>query len=315
MKTADRELPAGPAGPAVRDYLAAGAGFMRGMARPRRPDRRLLDSIADAGLPKGERTVTVRALPQVPRAVPAGGIVEGAGMRRSLRNAMTTFVVEHPDATFLVDPAYCREAPARALAEIPALLRRLVTPPPATIATVDALASAPLSRVPDFALPTHAHWDHVCGLLDLPGLPVHLRASEHDWILGGALPPVGGVRPALTDGRPVVRYELDGPPVATFTASRDLFADGSVVLVELTGHTPGSIGVLARTAGGWVLIAGDAAWHYEQVDRLRQKPAFPGHFVDSDRDAAFATLHRLHLARHLARIVPTHDHDAAACLR
>ena len=62
MKTADRELPAGPAGPAARDYLAAGAGFMRGMARPRRPDRRLLDSITDAGLPKGERTVTVLSL-------------------------------------------------------------------------------------------------------------------------------------------------------------------------------------------------------------------------------------------------------------
>ena len=147
MKTADREPPAGPAGPAARDYLAAGAGFVRGMARPRRPDRRLLDSIADAGLPEGERTVTVRALPQVSRAVPAGGIVEGAGLRRSLRNAMTTFVVEHPDALFLVDPAYCREAPARALAEIPGLLRRLVTPPPATIATVDALASAPLPRI------------------------------------------------------------------------------------------------------------------------------------------------------------------------
>jgi glyoxylase-like metal-dependent hydrolase (beta-lactamase superfamily II) len=227
---------------------------------------------------------------------------------------MTTFTVEHPDATFLVDPSYCRQAPARALAEIPGLLRHLVTPPPDTIATIDALAGAPLSRAPDFALPTHAHWDHVCGLLDLPGLPVHLRASEHDWILDGTRPPAGGVRPALTDGRPVVRYDLDGPPVATFTSSRDLFADGSVVLVDLTGHTPGSIGILARTRNGWVLLAGDAAWHCEQVGRLRQKPALPGYFADSDRDAAFATLHRLHLARHRARIVPTHDHDAAAHL-
>lgn len=312
MKTSDRHLPAAPA---ARDYLAAGAGFARGTVRPRRPDRRLLDSIDDAGLPEGEQVVTVRALPQLPRTVPAGGIVEGAGVRRSLRNTMTTFVIEHPDAVFLVDPSYCRQAPARVLAEIPGLLRRVVTPPPGTLATADALAAAPPSRGPDFALPTHAHWDHVCGLLDLPDLPVHLRASEHDWILGGSRPPAGGVRSALTDGRPVVGYELDGPPIATFTASHDLFGDGSVVLVELAGHTPGSIGVLARTRNEWVLIAGDAAWHYEQVDRLRQKPAFPGHFVDSDRDTAFATLHRLHLARHLARIIPTHDHDAAAYLQ
>jgi glyoxylase-like metal-dependent hydrolase (beta-lactamase superfamily II) len=193
-------------------------------------------------------------------------------------------------------------------------LRRVVTPPAGTIATVDALQAGAPGTTPDFALPTHAHWDHVCGLLDFAGLPVYLRDAERDWILGGDRPPVGGVRSALTDGRPVVPYELDGPPVATFTASHDLFGDGAVLLVELAGHTPGSIGVLVRTDSGWVLVAGDAAWHYEQVDRVRQKPAFPGNLVDSDRDAAFATLHRLHLARHLVRVVPTHDHDATAQL-
>jgi len=308
VKTSDRNLPVAPA---VRDYLAAGTGFAVGTVHPRRPDRRLLNLITDAGLPEGEQVVTVRALPQVSRAVPAGGLVEGASVRRSLRNAMTTFVIEHPEAVFLVDPSYCRDAPARALAEVPGLLRRLVTPPPDTIATIDALAAARLPRAPEFALPTHAHWDHVCGLLDFPGLPMHLRTSEHDWIMGGTRPPAGGVRAALTGGRRVVRYDLDGPPVATFTASRDLFGDGSVTLVDLAGHTPGSIGILARARDGWILIAGDAAWHMEQVDRLRQKPALPGRFADSDRDGAFETLHRLHLARHLARVVPTHDHDAA----
>jgi glyoxylase-like metal-dependent hydrolase (beta-lactamase superfamily II) len=301
-----------PLPPTAREYAAATSGFVYGTVRPRRPDRRLLDSIVDAGLPGGTQSVRVRALPQLPRVVPAGGIIEGSSLRRSVRNAMTTFVVEHPDATFLVDPAYCRDAPERVITELPGLLRRVVTPPSNTIATVDALASAPPSRTPDFALPTHAHWDHVCGLLDLPGLTVHLRETERQWILGADRPPAGGVRSALTDGRPVVSYELDGPPVATFTASHDLFDDGSVLLVELAGHTPGSVGVLARTATGSVLIAGDAAWHHEQVDRIRQKPAFPGRFVDADRDAAFATLHRLHLARHLVRVVPTHDHDAAA---
>ncbi|MDG3016997.1 MBL fold metallo-hydrolase [Speluncibacter jeojiensis] len=304
-----------PASPTTLELLGAAGGFVRGMLRPRPVDSRLIDTITDAGLPEGGATVTVRALPQVPRSVPAGGVIEGAGMRRRVRNAMTTFVVEHPEATFLVDPSYCRDAPHRAIAELPGVLRPVVTPPADTLATVDSLAAAGVGRIPDFALPTHAHWDHVCGLLDLPGIPVHLRNTERDWILGPARPPVGGVRSALTDGRAIVAYELDGPPVATFTASHDLFGDGAVILVELAGHTPGSIGVLGRTDAGWVLLAGDAAWHYEQVDRVRQKPAFPGVFVDEDRDAAFAALHRLHLARRLVRVVPTHDHDAAAALR
>ncbi|MEU0312675.1 MBL fold metallo-hydrolase [Nocardioides sp. NPDC006273] len=303
---------ASPATPTSRELIGAMSGFGRGLLRPRRPDERLLASITDTGLPRGERTVTVRTMPQVPRSLPAGGLIEGAGLHRRVRNAMTCFIVIHPEATFVVDPSYCRDAPGRVLTEFPVLFRRLVAPPVGTIPTVESLRSAQIQ--PDFALPTHAHWDHVCGLLDLPGLPVRLRTIERDWILGPGRPPVGGVRPALTDGRAVETYDLDGPPVATFTASHDLFGDSSVLLVELAGHTPGSIGVLARTPSGWVLIAGDAAWHYDQVDLIRQKPAFPGDLVDEDRDAAFATLHRLHLARHLMRVVPTHDHDASSRL-
>jgi glyoxylase-like metal-dependent hydrolase (beta-lactamase superfamily II) len=238
-------------------------------------------------------------------------MVEGARPWRRLRTSLTTFVIQHPEATFLVDPAYCRDARTRALSEHPWVVRKVATPPAATIATVDSLDAARIK--PDFALPTHAHWDHVCGLLDLPGLPVHLHRVEEDWIMGSDRPPVGGVRTALTDGRRVKAHDLDGPPVATFAASHDLFGDGSVLLVNLPGHTPGSIGVLTRTPRGWVLIAGDAAWHHDQVDLIRQKPSFPAEIaqVDFDRDAAFDTLHRLHLARRLMRVIPTHDHDAS----
>ncbi|WP_262365878.1 MBL fold metallo-hydrolase [Gordonia sp. OPL2] len=300
--------------PGPGEVLTALGHLARGTVRPRPPDARLMASIADAGLPAGDRTVTVRALPQVTRRVPATGIVEGAAPVRRLESAMTTFVVEHPAATFLVDPGFCRQARDRVLTELPFLTRLLVTPPRTTVSTVDGLTTRPPIRQPDFALPTHAHWDHVCGLLDLPGLPVLLRDTEQAWILDGERPVAGGVRPALTDGRPVRTYGLDGPPVSTFTASHDLFDDGSVLVVDLAGHTPGSVGILARTARGWVLLAGDAAWHHEQVDRLRQKPAFPGEFVDADRDAAFATLHRLHLARHRMRIVPTHDSSVSTHL-
>lgn len=50
------------------------------------------------------------------------------------------------------------------------------------------------------------------------------------------------------------------------------------------------------------------------LDPAQYGPHFPGLLVDTDRDAAFAALRRLHLARRAMRIVPTHDHDAAADL-
>jgi glyoxylase-like metal-dependent hydrolase (beta-lactamase superfamily II) len=257
--------------------------------------------------------VTVTALPQVPRPVPTAAIVEGTFAPARVENSLTSFVVEHPEATFIVDPAVCTNVEERAIAQLPTVLRVAVRPPAATIPTITALDRLPETPRLDFALPTHAHWDHVSGLLDMPGLPVHLHRRERDWVGSGPVAPVGGVRDSLRD-RPVIEYDLDGPPVLTFTGSHDLFGDGSVILVDLAGHTPGSVGVLAHTRRGWILIAGDAAWHALQVDNVRQKSSYPGVFVDEDRDEAFRTLHRLHLARRAVAIIPTHDHQAALTL-
>jgi glyoxylase-like metal-dependent hydrolase (beta-lactamase superfamily II) len=196
------------------------------------------------------------------------------------------------------------------LVELPGVLRPVARPPRDVICTAAAL----LGPTVDFALPTHLHWDHICGLLDMPAVPLRLHRAELEWANTGRIAPVGGVRSALRN-RPITTFELDGPPVATFERSHDLFGDGSVLLVDLPGHTPGSIGILAHTASGPVLLAGDAAWHQLQIEHLRQRPSYPGVLVDEDRDEAFRTLHRLHAIRGQMRIVPTHDHAAAQELR
>ncbi|AYF78065.1 MBL fold metallo-hydrolase [Nocardia yunnanensis] len=296
--------------PSLFQCCAAATSSLAGVLRPRPIDQRFLRSLTDAGLPTPERTVRVRALAQVPRSVPTAAVVEGVFTPKRIDSSLTSFVVEHPEAAFVVDPSYCVDAEHRAIAQLPSLLRPAVRPPADTIPTVTALRAETDLPALDFALPTHAHWDHVCGLLDLPGLPVHLHSVEREWVTGKPVAPVGGVRDALLD-RPVVEYDLDGPPVLTFARSRDLFGDGSVVLVDLAGHTPGSVGVLAHTARGWVLLAGDAAWHALQIEKVRQKAGFPGLFVDDDRELTFKTLHRLHLAQRVIRVVPTHDHAAA----
>ncbi|WP_405495028.1 MBL fold metallo-hydrolase [Nocardia sp. NBC_00511] len=296
--------------PSLFECCAAAASSIRGAVRPRRADQRFLKSLTDAGLPTARRTVTVTALAQTPRSVPTAAVVEGRFAPRRITNSLNSFVITHPDATFIVDPSFCLDAERRALSQLSSVLRPVVRPPADTIATITALQAESGLPALDFALPTHAHWDHVCGLLDLPGLPVHMHSIEQQWISAGKVPPVGGVRDSLLD-RPLVTYDLDGPPVLTFERSLDLFGDGSVVLVDLAGHTPGSVGVLAHTPRGWILLAGDAAWHSLQVDDIRQKASFPGNFTDNDRDLTFKSLHRLHLARESARVIPTHDHAAA----
>lgn len=299
--------------PGLIQCCSAAAGLVLGMVRPKRPDQRFLRSVVDAGLPNTDRTVTVTALPQVPRSVPTAAIVEGTFRPARVDNSLTSFIIRHAEATFIVDPAVCVDVERRAIAQLPAVLRVAVRPPADTVPTISALGRLPEAMRLDFALPTHAHWDHVSGLLDLPDLPVRLHRTEREWIGSGATAPVGGVRDSLR-GRAMVDYELDGAPVLTFTRSHDLFGDHSVLLVDLAGHTPGSVGVLAHTRRGWILIAGDAAWHAMQIEKVRQKAAYPGLLVDEDREQTFKTLQRLHLARHAVTIIPTHDHRAALAL-
>ena len=295
----------------ARTYVEGLASLVTGAVRPRRPDRRFLQSLVDVGVPESSVTVRLRVLRQVPSEAPTAFVVEGKRRPAKVRMGLTTFLVEHPDATFLIDPSVCEDIAERSLSEMSAPLRKAVEPPKDHLAIRQMLAEAGTS--PEqiaFALPTHLHWDHVSGLHDLPGLEIRAHTTEWTWSMG-PVAPSPGVRGALVD-RPVSTYELDGPPVLTFTRSHDLLGDGSVVLVNLAGHTPGSVGVLLNTAGGPVLIAGDAAWNGAQIEEIRQKAGFPGCIVDDDRRLTFRTLHRLHAARHRVPILPTHDHDATS---
>lgn len=282
------------------------------LVRPRRRDARFMASIVDAGVPTASAAVRLTALPQARQKVPAAVIAEGVRTWRRLTIGMTTFLVEHPRVRFLIDPALGHDVHTRVLPELPGPLRKIVAPERPVLGLIEALDR--VGHRPedlDFALPTHLHWDHVAGLTELGGLAVRTAEIERAHALDGPDTPLGYARGPLT-GREINIYSLDGPPVLTFPASLDLFGDGSVVLVDLSGHTPGSIGVLlALEDGGRVLLAGDAIWHGLQARLLRQKAPFPGRLVDADREATFATVHRLHALPNAIEILASHDHDAA----
>src|ERR1700761_2696220 len=109
--------------PGVRQCCSAAAGLVWGLVRPRRPDQRFIRSVVDVGLPEVRRTVTVTALPQLPRSVPTAAIVEGTFTPARVENSLTSFIVRHPEATFIVDPAVCTDVGPRVIAQLPAVLR------------------------------------------------------------------------------------------------------------------------------------------------------------------------------------------------
>ncbi len=264
-------------------------------------------------MPRARAVVRLMALPQARMSAPAVVVAEGARRPWRLELGMTTFVVEHPSARILVDPSMCSDVHQRVLPQLPTPFRLFVAPDRPVTGLADALqrVGRDIHDV-DFVLPTHLHWDHVSGLLELPQqVAVRTRPVERDFALNVGGPPMGVACGPLR-GRRFDTYDLDGPPVLTFERSHDLFADDSVVLVDLAGHTPGSVGVLFNLDGDRrVLLAGDAVWHRLQIRLLREKAPFPGQLVDDDRDAAFAAVHRLHALPPTIEIIPSHDRDAA----
>lgn len=154
---------------------------------------------------------------------------------------------------------------------------------------------------------THAHWDHVSGLETLPGTPVWVTRDELAFVRGRdastALARQFGTASYIACDFP------DGPYLG-FARSRDVFGDGSVVLVPAPGHTPGSIVAFVATPDGkrYALI-GDLAWQREGVDLPAEKP-WIARRVDADRAATRAMLIRLHqigVAMPGLIIVPAHD--------
>ncbi|WP_253814623.1 MBL fold metallo-hydrolase [Nocardia amikacinitolerans] len=301
-----------PTLPTVLRCCAALAATPGRLLRPRRPDTDLLARLTVAEPPRPTATVRLTVLAQGDMTAPETIVAEGVRSLRELPLIMSAFLIEHPKARFIVDPALCSGVHERVIPELPFPVPLLVAPDKPVLGLSDALAARDLAGGDiDFVIATHLHWDHVSGLLELPAeVPVRLAAAEHAWGMLGAHAPVGVARAPLR-GRTFDRFELDGPPVLTFPRSKDLFGDGSVLLLDLAGHTPGSIGVLLAVEDGTrVLLAGDAVWSKLQIDLLREKAPMPGQLFDSDRDAAFAVIHRLHALPDDIEIVAGHDHAA-----
>jgi glyoxylase-like metal-dependent hydrolase (beta-lactamase superfamily II) len=73
-----------------------------------------------------------------------------------------------------------------------------------------------------------------------------------------------------------IRYEeygFEGDPYLGFPASRDVYGDGSIVVVPAFGHTPGSVIIFvtlpSRTRYAFV---GDLVWQLEGITQARGAP-------------------------------------------
>jgi glyoxylase-like metal-dependent hydrolase (beta-lactamase superfamily II) len=161
---------------------------------------------------------------------------------------------------------------------------------------------------------THLDFDHAGGLDDFPNATVHMMASEvSDATARRSLLDRMRYRPQQWGSRERWRsYGVDGERWYGFDRVRAL--DGvtdEIVLFPLIGHTLGHAGVAVRGDAAWMVLAGDAYFHHDELDMAG--PRCPVGLrvyqwvMEKDRPARLANQARL---RSLAC---THGHELTIC--
>lgn len=146
----------------------------------------------------------------------------------------------------------------------------------------------------DFVGISHYHFDHTGQAGDFP---------QARLIMGpGDLSALRGTDPGV-EREPLARWLTGGGEVVEARGDHDVFGDGSVMMMNLPGHTPGHRGLLVRLASGPVLLTGDLYHFTEQVAR-RGVPPF-----NTSRAETLASMDRFdRLGRNLgARIIIQHE--------
>jgi len=146
---------------------------------------------------------------------------------------------------------------------------------------------------------THLHFDHVGGLRGFPAADIVLQEEEIAFWTGkaatrseiarlGSLPDLHTVLDRVYEGK--VRFVRGDAQVT----------DG-VWVHSVPGHTPGSQAVRVRTASGDLLLAGDAAHFYEEVEQSHPFSIF------TDLVQMYDSFDLMNSLVPAGRVIPGHD--------
>ncbi len=107
---------------------------------------------------------------------------------------------------------------------------------------------------------SHRHFDHIGQIGDFPNARLLIGAGDWNDIRSEGL--------ANEENAPFAHWLTGGGNVDPVTGDRDIFGDGSVVMLNMPGHTSGHHSLLVRLAAmGPVLLTGDLAHFQENYDQ------------------------------------------------
>lgn len=239
---------------------------------------------------------------------PEAGMFEGGSWLKVRDLAHSAMLICHPKGLIVFDTGLGREVDTQ-FKDFPFMTQqtvkfKLIAP---LVDQVDFDEACP-GRPVDVVL-SHLHWDHAGGIEDLSGVPVWvvptaLSAANNDGVDHGFLP-------SQLDGE--INWQdlifSDGA-YASYSVSKDIFSDGSVVAVPMQGHTTGSIGLFVAVGEKRLFLTGDTTWALEGFQLPAHKFAMMRTLADKDLeklDAEILRVHQLMKAVPELMVIPAHD--------
>jgi N-acyl homoserine lactone hydrolase len=144
---------------------------------------------------------------------------------------------------------------------------------------------------------SHYHFDHVGQAADFPQAKLLIGKADFEALKTEPVP--FGADPAA-----LAHWLKDGAPSEQVSGDKDIYGDGSVTMLSMPGHTPGSYALLVRLAKkGPVLLSGDVV-HFEEQFKANGVPSF-----NTSRAESLASMERIQkIAKSLkATLVVQHD--------
>lgn len=142
---------------------------------------------------------------------------------------------------------------------------------------------------------SHSHPDHIGNVEAFARTMLYVQKAEYDW-------PGEGGAPRFKPEHPVTK--LDG--------DRDVFGDGSVVIIATPGHTPGHQSLVVHLPNaGAVVLSGDAV-HFKSNWDNRRVPGF-----NASKDDTLASMQKIAdiLAKEHAQLWINHDKPQSDTLK
>ena len=249
---------------------------------------------------------------------PAWPTTKGPTTTKHYNGTVSSLVVRHTQGDLVIDVGNST-AFRKEWADYPFVMRKKVDLSVGRMTWVvkthqEALEKVGVDPTKITILLTHAHPDHAGGVGDLPGVKVLAAQEEIDFADSfGGKPSLQMIpaHAAAMKGR-LTPIAFDSGPYETFDTSHDLFGDGSVVVVPMPGHTPGSVGVFVNLPDGRrVFDIGDVSMLAEGIAKSVPKGRLVKE-LDNDHAGANVQVAAVHaLAQKLPALIvlPAHDRD------